>query len=131
MTLTVSDGTETVTTTCTVEVNQDMSGTWNGTIVGVTTTYTLTVTFSQNGTTLTGTYELSGLGTVVGGNISVGDISSTNNFVCPCDVAFDILGSTSGFRASRFTGTVNAGVTSLSGVFNGSGFVNASTTLAR
>jgi hypothetical protein len=120
VTLTVDDGKETATTTGSVTVNRNMAGTWNGTLDFFATT----VTFTQSGATLGGTYR-DAFGDV--GTVS-GSISGTN-FICPCSVSFAV--NIPGFIPFQFRGSVDGGIGRLVGQTFGSGFEGESWTLTR
>ena len=121
VTLTVSDGKLQATATSSVTVTQNLDNgnfstprdynlTRNGRDTGIRFAASLRLT--QTGSSLGGRIEVrlsdrSGATERHAGSIS-GRISSSNNFICPCDVEF----STAGYS---FTGSVDNGATLLSG----------------
>lgn len=118
VTLTVSDGKEQATATSSVTVTQNLD---NG-IFSATGTLSngvglrITVDLSQNGTRLSGRLTIrltaGGVSETWIGNLS-GNLSSANNFVCPCDIRL--------FVGSDFQldGTVNNGATVIEGRLSG------------
>ena len=115
VTLTVSDGKEQATTMRSVTVARNLDG---GVFVSgnlvissssdrVLARFRETIRLTQNGATLSGRSTSTG---DITGTVSVrGNISSTSNFVCPCDV------SLSGSGGYSFTGTVDNGANVLEG----------------
>jgi hypothetical protein len=115
--LTVSDGEDSTTATGTVSV-RNLSGTWVGTIAGGGV-FNTTVVLAQSGATLTGTYRDQSPGTgAVNGTVS--DQRS---------VSFRV--AIPGFQPFNFTGNANPDINQITGVANGSGFVNDTWTLTR
>lgn len=121
VTLTVSDGKEQATATSSVTVAQNLN---NGNF-STTSTYTLTSNGRDTGLRFSASLRLSQTGTNLGGQIEIrisdrsgatvrftrsigGRISSSNNFICPCDAEFSATGYS-------FTGSVDNGATLLSG----------------
>jgi hypothetical protein len=115
VTLTVSDGEESASTSGTVSV-RNLSGTWQG---GISGGFNTTVVLTQSGTTLSGTYrdQFPGNGAVSG---SVSDQRS---------VTFRV--TIPGVQPFTFTGNANPDINQITGVANGSGFVNDTWTLTR
>ena len=117
VTLTVSDSKEQATATRSVTVTQNLAGSftspptpllYQGRDVGIRLAVSWSLT--QTGARLGGTIRLSLTGAATGtGTQSVsGRISSSNNFICPCDVEITSQGYT-------FTGQVNSGARLITG----------------
>lgn len=111
VTLTVSDGKESATTTGSAVVARNLDG---GSFVSQTLVITSlgvrfneTIRLTQTGTSLRGTSRSDGniTGTI---NVS-GAVTSSQNFVCPCDVRL------TGSGGYRFSGTVDNGANILRG----------------
>ena len=120
VTLTVSDGKEQATATRSVTVTQNLDA---GNFT--TRTYRLTINGRDTGIRFSASSRLTQSGTTLGGRIDLrfsgsvptqtvtrtlsGRISSSNNFICPCDVQFNV-GSFYSFR-----GSINNGAPLLAG----------------
>jgi hypothetical protein len=117
ITLTVSDGKKKASTTATVTVGKNMTGTWIGNLIGATTTVTMT----QSGTSLSGNFNLAG---VLSGAVR-GSISGAG---FPYNVTLTV--AISGYEPFTFNGTLTD-ENNLRGVVNGSGFVNDAWNLSR
>jgi PKD repeat protein len=110
VTVTVSDGKKEATGTAAVTVRA-LTGTWTGVFFRV---LNATVTFTQTGSTFTGTYRDTLLGS---GTVSAGTIGA----LAPDVVLFTV--TLPGFTPFTYTGRVTDANT-LNGVVNGSDFVN-------
>jgi hypothetical protein len=114
-TVTASDGEESATATASVTI-RDLSGTWTGTLDSF---FNTTLTFTQSGTTLSGSYSDNlGFTGPVTGSVSA-----------PLGVTFTV--SLPGFEPFTFSGSANGAITQLNGVANGSGFQNDPWNLSR
>ena len=122
VTLTVNDGKEQATATSSVTVTQNLAGTYTTptealpAIPGVgSLRVSASLRLTQSDTRLGGelTLRFSGSRNVTFRNDVNGSISSSNNFICPCDVRF----ATSPSDAVSFTGTVNNGATEMTGTY--------------
>jgi hypothetical protein len=112
-TVTVSDGEESATASGSVTV-RGMTGNWRGSFPG----YTFTMNLSQSGSSVTGSYsDAEGPGTVSG------SVSAPNN------VRLTVRQPQ--FDPFTFSGTTSADVNSVTGVINGSGFVNTGFSMTR
>jgi hypothetical protein len=118
VTVTVSDGKKSATATGSITV-RSLAGRWTGPLRGTFTTFNTVVNFGHSGSTLSGNYvdQFPGSGTVTG------RVSS------PLAVTFTV--TIPGFQPWTFTGTADSTINTLTGVANGSGFVNNSWTLTR
>jgi hypothetical protein len=110
VTVTVSDGKKEATGTAAVTVRA-ITGTWTGVFFRV---LNATVTFTQTGSTFTGTYRDTVLGS---GTVSAGTIGA----LAPDVVLFTV--TLPGFTPFTYTGRITDANT-LNGVVNGSDFVN-------
>jgi hypothetical protein len=122
VTVTVSDGNKETSGTTAVTV-RSLTGTWTGTFFRV---LNATVTFTQTGSTFTGTYRdtLLGAGTVSAGTIGL----LAPGLSAPGVVVFTV--TLPGFTPFTYTGRITDANT-LDGVVNGSDFVNEPWTLRR
>ena len=109
--LTVSDGKEQATTTRSVTVARNLDGgafvSGNLVITSLGARFRETIRLTQNGATLNG--DTTSTGDITGTIPLSGNIRSTSDFVCPCNV------SLSGDGGYRFTGTVDNGANVLAG----------------
>ncbi len=115
VTLTVSDDKEQATTTRSVTVARNLDGgvfvsgslaiTSGSSVLG---RFRATMRLTQNGTTLNGSFVA--VGDITGTIPGSGSISSSSDFVCPCNV--NLSGGNGGFR---FAGTVDNGANILEG----------------
>ena len=121
VTLTVSDGERDATTTGSVTVNPTMEGLWSGLFDGEP----FNVMFTQQGTTLGGTFDVFGLSGPLNG-----EVSSDNNFVCPYDANYTIDPRDFGFQTIMIRGSTTC-TDDFSGFANGAGIVNAPVSLSR
>jgi hypothetical protein len=117
VTVTVSDGKASATANGTVTVRA-LAGAWTGTLAGTANTV---VNFSQSGSTLGGNVQFTNV------NLPTGTISGTVSN--PRAVTFTVTAP--GFQPFTFVGTVDEAGNRLSGLVNGSGFVNAPWVLNR
>ena len=122
VTVTVSDGNKEASGGTAVTVRA-LTGTWTGTFFRV---LNATVTFTQTGSTFTGTYRdtLLGAGTVSAGTIGL----LAPGLTAPGVVVFTV--TLPGFTPFTYTGRITDANT-LDGVVNGSDFVNEPWTLRR
>lgn len=117
VTLTVSDGKESATATGSATVTRNLDGGifTSGNLVitsggSVLARFQETIRLTQNGARLSGSSRSSGQ---ITGTITIsGTLSSSQDFVCPCEVRL------SGSGGYLFTGTVDNGASSLIGDFS-------------
>lgn len=119
VTVRVSDGKETVSGSGNVTI-RDLTGTWTGAINVGGFSYGTTVTLTQSGSTLSGSFlDMFGMG----GPVPSGSVSS------PLNVRFVV--APPGFEPWTFSGTADASLDRLTGRADGSGFTGQSWTLSR
>jgi hypothetical protein len=117
-TVTVSDGEESATATASVTI-RDLSGTWTGSLSAFGLVFNTTVSLTQSGTSLSGSYSDDfGFAGPLTGSVSA-----------PLGVTFTV--DPPGIVPWTFSGDANGAITQLSGVANGSGFQNDPWNLSR
>jgi hypothetical protein len=108
----------------TLTINRDLVGTWRGSFKDqYAATYNVTIAMKQSAQWLYGTYQDDKGAGGVNGSIS----SST--YVCPCTVSFTVTQTS--YQPFSFSGTIQAGSSTMTGTVSGSGVGGASLTLTR